>query len=137
MTKTTNTFNPWPEIEAPAEPLGARVMVQLRRVQSVSSGGVLIPTAAKEHEENNTQVAKVVSVGALAFKDRHSLEPWPEGNWVEIGDIVRVPKYAGDVIVVKDPEDPTGRESVKFVTFRDTDLIAKYTDLSAFRPEIY
>lgn len=137
MTTKTSDFNPWPQIKAPAEPLGARVMVQLRLVQSVTKGGIHLPGAAKEHEENNTQVAKVVSVGALAFKDRHTLEPWPEGNWVEIGDIVRVPKYAGDVIVVKDPDDPSGRDGVKFVTFRDTDIIAKYTDADAARAETY
>jgi co-chaperonin GroES (HSP10) len=67
----------------------------------------------------NTQIAKVVATGPLAFKNRTTLETWPEGSWCEVGDFVRVPKYGGD----RWSEKIDNENDILFVIFQDTDII--------------
>jgi co-chaperonin GroES (HSP10) len=115
----------FPEIDPGIAPLGSRVLVQLRRVKKTTESGIILANDSREHEKHNTQVAKVVSLGPLAFKKRDTMEPWPEGVWAGIGDFVRVPKYGGDRFEVKIPEDP--EEPALFMLVNDHELIAKIT----------
>lgn len=115
----------FPEIDPGLAPLGSRVLVQLRRVKKTTESGIILANDSREHEKHNTQVAKVISIGPLAFKKRDTMEPWPEGVWAEIGDFVRVPKYGGDRFEVKIPEEP--EEPALFMLLNDHELIAKIT----------
>lgn len=111
----------FPQVEPGAIPLGTRVLIQLRTPKAKSAGGILLTTDTKDTEKWNTQVGRVVSIGPLAFRNRSTQEPWPEGSWVSVGDFVRVPKYGGDrwQVDIKD-QDPA-----LFVMFNDHELIAK------------
>lgn len=102
-------------------PFGTRVVVQLRRVKNTTKSGIILTTSTKESEAWNTQVAKLVKVGPLAFKKRDSGEDWPEGVWAHAGDFVRVPRWSGDRWSVK--ADDGGE--VVFVTFNDHELIGR------------
>jgi len=87
----------FPDVDPGAIPVGGRVLVQWRNSKStVTASGIVLVEETKETEKWNNQVAKVVAVGPLAFKKRDTLEPWPEGNWIEVGDYVRMPKWGGD-----------------------------------------
>ena len=83
----------FPAVEAGIQPFGSRVLVQIRTPKSTSAGGIILSTDTKDTEKWNTQVAKVVSIGPVAFKNRTTLEAWPEGDWCQVGDFVRVAKY--------------------------------------------
>jgi hypothetical protein len=63
-------------------------------------------------------------MGPIAFKNRETAEPWPEGTWVKVGDFVRVPRWGGDRVEVpfNGKEDP-----VVFVVFNDHELITRIT----------
>jgi len=63
----------------------------------------------------------VVTLGPLAFKNRNTMESWPEGNWCKPGDFVRVPKYGGDRWKV--PHGKDGEEEALFVIFNDLDIV--------------
>jgi co-chaperonin GroES (HSP10) len=115
----------FPEVDPGIAPLGSRVLVQLRRVKKTTESGIILANDSREHEKHNTQVAKVVSLGPLAFKKRDTMEPWPEGVWADIGDFVRVPKYGGDRFEVKIPDEP--EEPALFMLLNDHELIAKIT----------
>jgi co-chaperonin GroES (HSP10) len=115
----------FPEVDPGIAPLGSRVLVQLRRVKKTTESGIILANDSREHEKHNTQVAKVVSLGPLAFKKRDTMEPWPEGVWADIGDFVRVPKYGGDRFEVKIPDEP--EEPALFMLVNDHELIAKIT----------
>lgn len=65
-------------------------------------------------------------VGPLAFKNRNTMELWPEGSWCTDGDFVRVPKYGGDRWEVPLDKDPNGEKAL-FVIFNDLDIIGKVT----------
>lgn len=114
----------FPAVNPGAVPVGGRILVQWRQVKkTVTSSGIVLVEETKETEKWNTQVAKVISMGPLAFKKRDSLEPWPEGNWVQVGDFVRMPKWGGDRWEVPIGED----ETALFSIFNDHEVIAKVT----------
>jgi co-chaperonin GroES (HSP10) len=118
----------FPEVEPNTKPFGSRVLVQLRSPKTVSRGGIFIPEEARQTELWNTQVAKVVTLGPVAFKNRETLEPWPEGDWCQPGTYVRVPKYGGDRWEVPVPQDATADdrpESAIFILFNDLDIIGE------------
>ena len=87
----------FPAVDPGAIPLGARVLVQLRRTKkTVTSMGIVLVSETKEAEKWQNMVAKVISLGPLAFKKRDTMESWVEGTWCEVGDYIRVPKWGGD-----------------------------------------
>jgi co-chaperonin GroES (HSP10) len=113
----------FPVVDTGIQPLGSRVLVQLRRVKKTTSSGIILANESREHEKYNTQIAKVVAMGPLAFKKRDTMEPWPEGVWANTGDFVRVPKYGGDRFEVEIPGEP--EEPALFMLVNDHELIAK------------
>lgn len=116
----------FPECDPQVIPLGSRILLQVRTPKKKTAGGIILTSDVRETEHYNTQVAKVISVGPLAFHSRATGEPWPEGAWAQIGEFVRVPRYGGDrwsMPVKVDGED----DEVIFVIFNDLDLVAKVT----------
>jgi len=116
----------FPEVDPGLIPFGSRVLVQKRSPRTVTKGGIIVPDDTQETEFWNTQVAKVITLGPVAFKNRDTLEVWPEKAWCEVGAYVRVPKYGGDTWFVDLPE-ATGMEKACFVLFNDLDLIGQIT----------
>lgn len=112
----------FPAVDAGVQPFGSRVLVQIRTPKK-KVGSILLVQDTKDTEKWNTQVAKVIAVGSLAYKNRNTQEPWPEGQWCQPGDFVRVPKYGGDRWEVPLNKD----ENALFVIFNDLDVIGKVT----------
>lgn len=114
-------------------PYGSRVLVQVRSPKTKTAGGIQLTEEVKETELWNTQVAKVIGVGPVAFKNRSTLVPWPEGAWCEVGAFVRIPKYAGDKSIIKASDGVT---DVLLIAFNDLDLLGGYhcdpTTIKAF-----
>lgn len=113
----------FPVADPGVQPFGSRVLVQIRNPKQKTAGGILIDFGSQETEKWNTQVARVVAVGPLAFKNRDSMAPWPEGDWCKAGDFVRVPKYGGDRWEV----DLNDKGVAMFVIFNDLDIVGKVT----------
>ena len=111
----------FPEVHPGVQPFGSRILVQIRTPRKVSRGGIILSAETQDTEKWNTQVAKVISVGPLAFKNRDTQNPWPEGEWCKPGDFVRVPKYGGDRWEVPF----TKNDSAMFVIFNDLDVIGQ------------
>ena len=113
----------FPDVDPGVSPLGSRVLVQIRTPKTVTVGGIILTADTKDTEKWNTQVAKVIAVGDLAFKKRDDMTPWPEGAWCKPGDFVRVGKYGGDRYEVEFKDG----EAAMFVIFNDTEIIARVT----------
>jgi co-chaperonin GroES (HSP10) len=113
----------FPDADPGITPFGSRVLVQIRSPKTKTASGIILDNGSRDTEKWNTQVAKVISVGALAFKNRNSMESWPEGSWCGPGDYVRVAKYGGDRWEVPLPSG----ESALFVIFNDLDIIGQVT----------
>tara|TARA_R110000868_G_scaffold126363_2_gene333374 strand:- start:379 stop:804 length:426 start_codon:yes stop_codon:yes gene_type:complete len=115
----------FPAVDPEATPLGARILVQLRRSKSkTTKAGIILVEETRETEKWNNMVAKVIAIGPLAFKQRDTMAPWPEGSWCEIGDYLRVPKWGGDRWEVKVGEE---EEPALFMILNDHEIIAKVT----------
>ena len=116
----------FPAVDAGVRPFASRVLVQLRTPRKISKGGIHLSESTLDTEKWNTQVAKIVALGPVAFKNRTTLEHWPEGEWCSIGQFVRVPKYGGDrwEIPVPGTKGLIGQDvSAMFVLFNDLDLL--------------
>jgi co-chaperonin GroES (HSP10) len=118
----------FPEIDPGVEILGDRVLVQLRREKITSKGGIILVDETKQTLRFNETVAKVISIGPLAYKSPDDLTPWPEGPWCNVGDLVRTIKYGGDRFVVQ-PEDDGA--PVVFITLQAREVISKIKSFEA------
>jgi co-chaperonin GroES (HSP10) len=116
----------FPQVDPGAKPLGARILIQLRKAKSkMTKSGIVLVQETKETEKYNNMVGRVVEIGPLAFKKRDTMEPWPEGSWVDVGDYVRVPKWGGDRWEVTIPG--TEDENTEFCMINDHEIFAKIT----------
>jgi co-chaperonin GroES (HSP10) len=115
----------FPAVDPEATPLGARILVQLRRSKSkTTKAGIILVEETRETEKWNNMVAKVIAIGPLAFRQRDTMAPWPEGSWCEVGDFLRVPKWGGDrwEVSIAGEEEPA-----LFMILNDHEIIAKVT----------
>ena len=112
----------FPDVDPEFEPCGNRVLVQLRSPKTKSKGGIILTGNDIEVEKWATQIAKVIKVGALAFRNNTTLDPWVEGKWCDIGDFVRIPKYLQDKWEVKHED-----REILFMLVSDTAILAKCT----------
>lgn len=121
----------FPEVDPGVVPLGPRILVQFRRAKNTTKGGIILVDDAMQTEKWNTQVAKVIAIGSLAFCSRKDGVKWPEGDWCKVGDFVRVPKYGGDKWEVDVPGDEKlpvdKRQPALFAVFEDKDMIGRVT----------
>jgi len=112
----------FPDVDPGVEILGDRVLVQLRREKIASKGGILLIDETRQTLRFNETVAKVRDIGPLAYKSPDNLQPWPEGNWCNVGDLVRTIKYGGDRFVVQPNDDGA---PVVFITLQAREVISK------------
>ena len=116
----------FPQVDCAVSPLGQRIIVQLRKAKSKTKGGIIMVSETKATEKYNEVVAKVVKLGPLAYKNLMNLEPLPEGNWCEIGDLVRVIRYGGDRWSVQHEDD-----WVHFIILNADEVICKIDSYDA------
>jgi co-chaperonin GroES (HSP10) len=109
----------FPKVDPLQLPFGSRVLVQIRMPKKKTKSGLFLAVETRDTENWTTQIAKVIALGPVAFCDRKTLEPWPEGRWCKPGDFVRVPRYGGDSWTI--PAEGFDEE-VRFMFFNDLDL---------------
>lgn len=118
----------FPIVDPGAKPLGARILVQLRRTKKKTQGsGIILVEETKETEKWQNMVAKVIEIGPLAYRNRDTMAPWPEGSWTAVGDYIRVPKWGGDRWEVQVQGDDDLEEKALFMILNDHEVIAKVT----------
>ena len=118
----------FPTVDPGAKPLGARILVQLRRTKKkTTTGGIILVEETKETEKWQNMVAKVIEIGPLAFKNRDTMASWPEGSWCAVGDYIRVPKWGGDRWEVQVPNEDELEDKALFMILNDHEIIAKVT----------
>ena len=118
----------FPEIDPGVEVVGDRVLVQLRREKTTSKGGIILVDETKKTLRFNETVAKVRQIGPLAYKSPDTLEPWIEGPWCKVGDLVRTIKYGGDRFVIQPGDEGA---PVVFITIQAREIISKIKNFEA------
>jgi len=118
----------FPDVSPGQKPFGGRVVVQLRRIKKTTASKIILVAETKETEKWQNMIGRVVEIGPLAFKNRETMESWPEGSWANVGDYVRVPKWGGDRWEREVPNEEGNEDPVLFMTINDHELIARVTD---------
>ena len=95
ITKEQYVEKHFPEVECGSIPCGPKIIVQLRTVAKQSKGGIVLVSETKEFNQGNTQLARLVKTGGIAFCDRTSGQEWKEGAWAKVGDLVLIPRWGG------------------------------------------
>ena len=119
MNKDEYVAAHFPDVNPGARPCGNQVLVQFRTMKSVSKGGIVLANDTKEFNNGNTQLAKVVALGQIAYKDRNTGEEWKEGAWAAIGDIAICPRWSGFRFEVPIPGT---EDNAIFAIFEDFNL---------------
>ena len=88
--------------------LGYRMLIEVAEVEEKTAGGIVLPQATIEADQNAQEFGKVVDIGEFAFRE------YP-ARWCQIGDVVSFQKYVGKVII--DPETKK-----KFRVINDIDV---------------
>lgn len=108
-------------------------MVQIRNSALKTEMGIELVSNTTETEFDNTQTARVVAAGPLAFCNRETGEPWPEKAWCQVGDYVRIPKYGKETW--RRP-NPKGGAPITYSMIDDLQIIGVVTgdplDFQAF-----
>lgn len=118
----------FPRVDPGHEPFGDLVLVQLRSVVSRTAGGLELTHETQQTEKDNAQVGKVIALGPLAFRNRETMDIWPEKAWFKEGEFVRCPKYGGDRFEVEIPQERNARsDKAVFALFKDNDFTARIT----------
>lgn len=124
----------FPEIDPGITPFGSRVLVQIRAVKELSAGGIFLPPTTTDTERDNTQVALVRAVGPLSYRNRNTMELWPEGAWCAVGEFVFVPKYGGMRFERKVPDGVESYEkTIQFAIVDDLNITGGVDDPFAFK----
>jgi Chaperonin 10 Kd subunit len=126
---------------------GSDVLVQIRTPKKRTKGGLYLPEESRETDLWNMQVAKVIAIGPVAFRNRETMKPWSEcrvslwtklGYWLRLkkapsinpwckpGEYVRVPKYGGDRWWADVPDAEDGK--ALFVLFDDLVMKGRIPD---------
>lgn len=93
-TKEEYVEKHFPKVDPGSKPVGNQVLIQLRTVPK-KVGSIVLVQETQEFNQGNTQVAQLVRVGQIAFRDRNTGDEWKEGAWASVGDIVLAPRYGG------------------------------------------
>lgn len=124
-----NLDEAFPHCDPGVQPFGSRVMVQIRTPKNKTSGGIIIPKGGETQETEFwvQQSAKVLAVGPLAFCNRDTQKPWPEGSWCQPGDYVRVPRFGGDRWTITLSGSGEDKIEALIIIYNDLDIIGKIT----------
>lgn len=121
VLQTQTIEEAFPKVPLPSTPFGGRVLIQLRRLPQKTKGGIVLVEDTRDTAKWNNQVGKVVALGPLAFCNRETAEPWPEGAWAKVGDYVRLPRWDGDRVEVPVRDS----DPIIFVTLSDHQLLGR------------
>lgn len=112
----------FPDVDPCLKPVGGRVLVQIQKVPEVTKGGVWRPQQALDADQGVMDVAKVIAVGDMAFRDKDTGKPRPGAPWYEPGQLVIIPRHGGL---------RRQHKGIPFALFFDDDILGVVTDVDA------
>lgn len=117
----------FPDVDPNQLASGHKLVVQFRRPKR-QIGSIKLPDEKIDELLAKSQVCKVISIGFVCFKNRTTLEPWPEGAWAKEGDFIRVPLYGSQTWLVDGPEGLPDTIPVKFAMIQDHEILGPVPD---------
>jgi chaperonin GroES len=94
--------------EAGFTPMGDRVIIQRRKVEEKTAGGIILPSDLKDRRQMSELRAELIAIGELAF---HEYVVTPK-----VGDMVKIAKFAGYTYENSD--------GIEYTIARDEEIVA-------------
>ena len=83
----------------PLEPAGYRILLEMKVVENVSEGGIIMATKLESRREQAAmEEGTVVAIGPTAYLGTDG-EPW-----IKVGDVVKYKRYEGVIITERDDD---------------------------------
>ena len=98
--------------ESGIEPTGGHLLVLPKKVEEVTAGGIILPTDARDKEQQAATEGTLVAVGPAAWMDLDNGEPW-----AQVGDKISYARYAGVTM--------TGADDEQYILINDNDVLAR------------
>lgn len=83
------------------KPQGYKLLCALPKIEDAFDSGLIKADITKQHEELQTTVLFVVSMGPDAYQDK---DKFPNGPYCKVGDFVLVRPYTGTRVKIHDTE---------------------------------
>lgn len=115
-------FQAWPDVNPGKKPLGAWVLVQYKLAPTVTKGGIVLADASRDDDQFKINVARVLAVGPLAFRDEVKGELLAEAPWFSVGDFVVCPLTGGAPFEIDSSHGPVRFGFWKDLHFKAIDL---------------
>jgi len=96
------------------EPTGGHLLVLPKKVEEVTSGGIIIPEDTRDKEQQAATEGTLVVVGSSAWTDLDDGKPW-----ARVGDKISYSRYAGVTM--------TGADGESYMLINDVDVLARLT----------
>lgn len=93
-------------------PTGGHLLVMPDKVEEKTAGGIYIPEAAREKEQQAATMGTLIAIGSGAWTDLDDGKPW-----AAVGDRISYSRYAGIVM--------DGMDSEHYVLINDNDVLAR------------
>ena len=113
----------FPDVDPQHEPFRELILVQYRSPKLKTKSGIVLTAETQSNIQWNNQIVKVRAIGPLAFRNRDTMEMWPEGPWFKVGAFIRMGKYGADKWEVR-----YGDGVVIFGLVVENELLAKIPD---------
>jgi len=94
------------------EPTGGHLLVFPNKVEEKTAGGIIMPEAVRDKEQQAATIGTLIAVGSGAWLDLDDGLPW-----AEVGDKISYSRYAGVAMEGKDFRD--------YVLINDNDVLAR------------
>lgn len=116
----------FPKVDHGLVPKGNCLLIMGQHIPALTKGGIALTEDFKKTEGYQIAMGRVESMGPLAFKDKESVEPWKEGNWCEIDDVIFLPRTGHRI------QKHIDGEVYSFVLISDVDVLATVENLNGF-----
>lgn len=122
-------------VEKLPKPAGWRILVGKSKVESTSSGGIILAPQTVEEKGYVGYVAKVLAMGDACyyhprFQGDISLAVRKPKPWVKVGDIIVIGQYSGQTISCT---DGSGRHALKLIN--DDEVLAIVQDIDSINAD--
>lgn len=98
-------------------PLGHFVLVEVKKVEEITEGGIILPEDLSQKEQAVEQIGTVIEIGPTAYKEWPGCDSDnPADDWgISVGDTVEFKKYEGKSCYIE------GHERLRYIP--DTHIV--------------
>jgi co-chaperonin GroES (HSP10) len=118
------------ETQLPLNPVGYFMLVEERKAENKSKGGIVLPSEAIDAQQYLNMFGKVVAMGDNCYRHKE----FQNTPWCELGDLIMFHKHSGMRIDVK---AVNGEDETRYRLLKDNDVLAVVNDPDVIRTAVY